>query len=136
MNVFGQDVRVPLVAEASGHQVLLPGPAGTSTTVLSNVASIHAVYIDVFVVSTVRINSIDLVLYAANGDIAATVNIHTGNVAAGTPSIHRYGGSLQVASIGTFQVGQAIGQFYDVKVTNNDAGGLAGRVDVWTAARS
>lgn len=136
MNVFGQDVRVPLVAEASGHNVPLPGPAGTSTTVLSNVASIHAVYIDVMVTSTVRIDRIDLVLYAANGDIAATVTIHSGNVAAGTPSIHRYGGSLQALSAGPFQVGQAIGQFYDVVVRNNDAGGNNGTVNVWTAARS
>lgn len=136
MNVFGQDVRVPLVAEASAHDALLPGPAGTSTTIISNVASIHAVYIDVAVVASVRINSIDLTIYSANGKIVTTVNLHTGNVAANTPQIHRYGGSLQSVSVGPFQIGQLIGQYYDVKVTNNDAGGAAGTVTVWTAARS
>lgn len=136
MNVFGQDVRVPLVTEASAHDAVLPGPAGTSTTIIRNVASIHAVYIDVFVIASVRINSVDLVLYGANGDVAVPINIHTGNVAAGTALQHRYGGSLQSVSVGPFQVGQGIGQFYDVLVTNNDAGGLAGTVTVWTAARS
>ena len=136
MNVFGQDVRVPLVAEASAINAALPGPAGTSTTIIRNVASIHAIYIDVFVVSSVRINSIDLLLYGAAGEVAVPINLHTGNIAANTPQQHRYGGSLQSVSVGTFQIGQGIGQYYDVLVTNNDAGGAAGTVTVWTAARS
>lgn len=132
MNVFGQDTRTPLVVERSGHAVAIAG-AGATTTVLSKVASIHAVYIDVFVKPTVDLQSVSLVLYCANGQIAQTQQIH-GNVTGGAIHAIRWGGSLEFNNNHPIP-GQAIGQYYDVVVqtANNAANGT---IDVWTAARS
>ena len=132
MNVFGQDTRTPLVVERSGHDVAIAG-AGASTTVISKVASIHAVYIDTFVKPTVNLQRVDLVLYAASGQIALTQQIH-GAVTANTVNTYRWGGSLPFANASPTP-GQAIGQYYDVVVqtANNAANGT---IDVWTAARS
>ncbi len=132
MSVFGQNVQTPLVGEASAVKATLPGPATTQTTVLANIASIHAVFIDVAVVCDKQVSSIDLVIYCAGKIIAAPVNIFTGVLAPNTPILIRYGGSL-VKTVGPPEVGQAIGDCYDVIVTNDDpADALA---TVWTAAR-
>jgi uncharacterized protein related to proFAR isomerase len=132
MDMLGQEVRTPLVAELSAHRLFITG-GGASTTVLQKVSSIHAVYIDVFVQPTVDLKSISLVLYAANGRIAKTQQIHAA-VAAGVIHAVRWGGSLAFAG-GTPTEGQAIGQYYDVIVEtdNNAANGL---IEAWTAARS
>lgn len=132
MNVFGQDTRTPLVVERSGHAVAITG-GGATTTVLARVASIHAAYIDVFVTPTVALDSVSLVLYAANGKIALTQQIHAAIVAGVTHSV-RWGGSLTFAAAPPSQ-GQAVGQFYDV-IVKTDAGAANGTINVWTAARS
>lgn len=132
MNVFGQEVRTPLVIEASAVGFPIAG-AGATTTVIFNVSSIHAVYIDVFFQATVALDSVSLVLYASNKQIALTQQIHAAAVANAVHAV-RWGGSLEFNNSHPIQ-GQAIGQVYNVAVTtaNNAA---AGFIKVWTAARS
>lgn len=125
MNALNQIVRTPLVSEQSVHNKAIVG-GGVTTTVLSTVASINAVYIDVFVQPTVDLKHVYLILYAANGKIAWSQQIH-GAITANTQQGARWGGSL-----GT---GMAIGQYYDVTVTTANAA-LDGTIEAWTAARS
>lgn len=132
MNVFGQEVRTPLVVEASAQDVIIAGN-GATTTVLANVASIHAVYIDVFMQATVDLNNVTLLLYAANKEIVFAQQIF-GAIAANVARKVRWGGSLEFNNMHPIQ-GQGIGQVYDVQVTtaNNAANGT---MKIWTAARS
>lgn len=135
MNGLDQNVSTPLVTEASALLAVLPGPLGTATTIIFNLPSIHALYIDVAINASVIVSSVDLVIYCVGQRIAATVNLFAGLQAANTPLLLRYGGSL-VRTAGPPQVGQLIGDCYDVRVTNSDPLNAAGRVTVWTAARS
>lgn len=125
MNALNQIVRTPLVSEQSAHNKAIVG-AGATTTVLSTVSSINAIYIDVFLQATVDIKRIELVLYAANGKVAWTQQIY-GALALNTPVGIRWGGSL-----GT---GMSVGQYYDVIVVTANAA-ANGTIEAWTAARS
>lgn len=125
MNVFGQEVRTPLVIEASGTAVSLPG-AGATTAVVTNVASIHAKVIDVILIATVDIEHIYLHHFAAARQLTYQVQIH-GNLTAGTTLGIRYGDNAGVAD--------PVGQEYAIVITTkNNAGN--GTCTVWTAARS
>ena len=132
MNVFGQDTRTPLVVERSAHNQVVVG-GGAITTLLEDVSSIHAVYIDVFIKTTTDIKELSLVMYAANGTIAHTQQIN-GTISAGSTKAVRWGGSLEFNNTHPIP-GQAIGQFYDL-IVETDPASLDGLVSVWTAARS
>ena len=119
---FGQDIRTPLVIEASGPLAVAAG-IGQATTVVEEVASLHATQITVMLDCTVALQSVSLVLYARSKTIAVTVQISAA-IPANTPTVLRYG-------LGT---NNGIGQVYDVVVTNGEA--AAGQVKLWTAARS
>ena len=128
MNAFGQEVRTPLVIEATAINSALTG--GGATTILSKVPSIHANSIDVFFNASVAVTSVSLVFYVASGKLTLTQQVH-GAAVAGTSHSVRWGdGLLSVA--GTPNQGEAIGQYYDVIVDTV----LAGTVTVWTAART
>lgn len=119
---FGQEIRTPLVQEATIEVPMTRG-VGLATTVLTNVSSLHAKEITVMLVCTAGVQSVSLVLYGRAKKIAVTTPI-SGPIPANTPTVLRYG-------LGT---NQGIGQVYDVIVTNADAG--ANTATVWTAARS
>jgi hypothetical protein len=132
MDMLGQEVRTPLTVEQSAHAFPILG-AGATTTVIRTVSSIHAVYIDVFFKPSVALKTVSLVLYAANGTIALTQQIH-GAVTAGTVHAVRWGGSLEYNNTHPIP-GQAIGQYYDVVVETANAA-ANGTIEAWTAARS
>ena len=119
---FGQEIRTPLVQEASiFHQV--DAGIGVATSLITEVSSLHAKEITVMVSSTVALQSVSLVLYGRSKTIAVTAPI-SGPIPANTPTVLRYG-------LGS---NQGIGQLYDVVVANAEAG--LGTAKVWTAARS
>jgi hypothetical protein len=125
VNVFGQEVRTPLVVEKSAKDVIIPG-AGVTTIVADNVASIHAKVIDVILVATVDLEHIYLYHYGAAKLLTYQVQIH-GNLTAGTTVGIRYGDNSGTAD--------PIGQEYAVVIRTKNAA-LDGTCTVWTAARS
>lgn len=125
MNVFGQEVRTPLVVEQSNVNAIILG-AGATTTVARNVASIHAKVIDVILVATVDLEHIYLYQYGSTKLLNYQVQVF-GNLAANTTVGIRYGDNAGTAD--------PIGQEYDVVVKTKANAGV-GACTVWTAARS
>lgn len=128
MNMLGQEIRTPLVIEATAINYPLAG--GGNTTVIRNVSSIHANSIDVFFNASVAVTSVSIVFYVASGKLTLTQQVHAAAVAGVSHSV-RWGDGLLLAA-GTPNQGEAIGQYYDV-IVNTVA---AGTVTVWTAART
>lgn len=127
MNMLGQEVRTPLVIERSAIRTGVTAGVGVATTVLSNVSSIHGVYVDLLLRSTVNLTKVEIVFYGAAKQVSFTVQV-SGPLAAGVNLGIRYGGSSALAT------GAPIGDSFDVIVTNAVAG--AGTVNAWTAVRS
>ena len=127
MNMLGQEVRTPLVIERSAFKKIVVAGAGTRTTVLENVSSIHGVYVDLLLKATVNLSKVELVFWGAAKQVSYTVQV-SGALAAGTNLGIRYGGS------GALATGEPIGDTFDVVVTNAVAG--AGTTTAWVAVRS
>lgn len=125
MNMLGQEVRTPLVIESQVHNIAIAG-AGTTTTILRSVPSIHARVIDVMIQPSVDLDSVSLVIYSASGTLSVTVQVHAG-VIAGATHLIRYGDNAGND--------QGIGDYYDVIVKTKVAA-AAGTATAWTAARS
>lgn len=127
MNMLGQEVRTPLVIERSAIKATVSAGVGTATRVLTDVSSIHGVYVDLLLRSTVNLTKVEIVFYGAAKQISYTVQV-SGALAAGTNLGIRYGGSSALAT------GAPIGDSFDVVVTNAVAG--AGTATAWVAVRS
>ncbi len=133
MQTLGQQVRTPLVVEASA--IDFPAPVGSHTqTVLQNVAAIHASYIDVFFVSPATIVAVFLVLRGASRLLAAPQQV-AGAYAPGVVGYVRWGGSLAFGFAPGAIPGEFMPQTYDVAVRTTVVG-VPSTITLWTAARS
>ncbi len=135
MGALGEGVRAPLVTEKTAIGAAILG-VGATTTVVFDVASLHAGYLDLMWRASVDLASVALVFYAASRKIVSLPQIVYTAIGpdAGVTNYVRWGGSLALAGV-LPTPGQPIGQNYDVVFTTA-IGSADGVVTAWTAARS